>query len=87
MNVPRSGGGYLEVPRPEVNLEICTGCGDCVNFCPTGAVAIVNGKVAVVNEAACTYCTECEALCPSSAIRCPYEIILVEPEKPAKKKK
>ena len=72
-------GGYSIMPKPEVNLDICTGCGDCVEFCPTGAVAIINGKVAVVKPEACTYCTECEALCPSGAIRCPYEIILVTP--------
>lgn len=65
---------------PEVNLKICTGCGECVSFCPTGAVAIIKGKVAIVKPEACTYCTECEALCPSEAIRCPFEIILVTPE-------
>ena len=80
MSALKDTGGYLKVPKPEVNLDICTGCGDCVNFCPTGAVAIVNGKVAIVKPEACTYCTECEALCPSGAIRCPYEIILVKPK-------
>ena len=74
-------GGYSKMPTPEVNLEICTGCGDCVEFCPTGAVAIVNGKISVVKPEACTYCTECEALCPSGAIRCPFDIILVKQEK------
>ena len=69
------------MPRPEVNIEICTGCGDCVDFCPTGAVAIVNGKAAVVNPDACNYCTECETICPSGAIRCPFEIVLVKPVK------
>ena len=73
------------MPKPEVNLDICTGCGDCVDFCPTGAVAIVNGKASVVKPDACTYCTECEALCPSGAIRCPFEIILVKPDKAKKK--
>ena len=71
---------------PEVNLEVCTGCGDCVNFCPTGAVAVVNSKVSIVKPEACNYCTECEALCPSGAIRCPFEIILVKPEEPGNKK-
>lgn len=80
MNTPRNTGEYLKVPKPEVNLEKCTGCGDCVEFCPTGAVAIVNGKVSVVKPEACTYCTECEALCPSGAMRCPYDIILVKQE-------
>ena len=79
MSAPNTGG-QLIMPTPEVNPDICTGCGDCVEFCPTGAVAIVNGKVAIVKPEACTYCTECEALCPQGAIRCPFEIILVKPE-------
>ena len=80
MSNPGNTGGYLIMPTPEVNLAICTGCGDCVSFCPTGAVALVNGKASVVKPEACSYCTECEAICPSGAIRCPFEIILVQPE-------
>ena len=82
--------GSLTMPSPEVNPEICTGCGDCVEFCPTGAVAVINGKATVVRPDACTYCTDCEALCPSGAIRCPYEIILLEqtaPKRQPRKKK
>ena len=47
--------GSLTMPSPEVNPEICTGCGDCVEFCPTGAVAVINGKATVVRPDACTY--------------------------------
>ena len=68
---------------PEVNQDICTGCGDCVSYCPTGAAKIVNGKATLVNPDACNYCTECEVICPSGAIRCPYDIILVQPEEKA----
>lgn len=66
------------MPMPEVNPELCTGCGDCVEFCPSGAVAIVNGKAKVIKPDACTYCTECETLCSTGAMRCPFEIILLE---------
>ena len=69
---------------PEINLEVCTGCGDCASFCPTGAVAIVDGKVSIVKPEACNYCTDCEALCPSGAIRCPYDIILITPRSGSK---
>ncbi len=63
---------------PEIDLEKCTGCGSCVEFCPTGAVKLEDGKVIVVNAEACSYCAECEAVCPTGAIRCPFEIVLVK---------
>lgn len=69
---------------PEVELEKCTGCGDCVDKCPSGAVKLVEGKAVVIRPEDCDYCTECETFCPSGAIRCPFEIILLqaEPERP-----
>ncbi len=63
---------------PEIDLEKCTGCGDCVQWCPTGAVGLINGKVILVSPDSCHYCTECESICPAGAIKCPFEIILVK---------
>ncbi len=63
---------------PEINLDICTGCGDCVEFCPSGTVTLVNGKACIVRPEDCNYCSDCETFCPPKAIRCPFEIILVE---------
>ena len=63
---------------PEINLDICNGCGDCVGFCPSGIVRLVNGKATVVSPEDCDYCTDCETFCPPGAIRCPFEIILVK---------
>ena len=62
---------------PEIDLEQCTGCGDCVEWCTTGAVELVNGKAVVVMPEDCHYCTDCEAVCSARAIRCPFEIILM----------
>jgi len=61
---------------PEIDLEKCEGCGNCVDLCPTHVVDLVNGKAAIVNPEGCDYCTDCETFCPSAAIRCPFEIIL-----------
>lgn len=65
---------------PEVDLDLCTGCGDCVELCPADTVVLVNGKATILRAEDCTYCTDCEAFCPSGAIRCPFEIILVKPK-------
>ena len=67
---------------PEINLDICTGCGDCVEFCPAGIVGLVEGKAIIVRPEGCGYCIECETFCPAGAIRCPFEIILVKTETP-----
>lgn len=74
----------MKTATPEIDLDKCTGCGDCVEQCPTNAVAVVNNKVAMVRIDACDYCTECETFCSVGAIRCPFEIILVRtaPTKP-----
>jgi len=65
---------------PEIDLEKCTGCGDCVEQCPTKAVELVRGKAIMVRPEDCNYCTDCEAFCPSGAIKCPFGIILTKLE-------
>lgn len=44
----------------------CTGCGDCVDACPFGALS-VHGT-AVVDAAKCMGCGICESRCPSGAL-------------------
>jgi len=63
---------------PRIDIDACTACGDCVERCPTGAVAIVAGKAVMVRPEDCRYCTDCEEICPAGAIRCPFVIILEE---------
>ena len=67
---------------PEIDLSKCDGCGDCVELCSFGVVALVNGKVIIVEPEDCNYCTDCEIFCPFGAIRCPFEIVLVKTETP-----
>ena len=33
---------------PRLDRDLCTGCGDCIAVCPTGALALVDGKAALV---------------------------------------
>jgi ferredoxin len=60
--------------NPRINQELCTGCRACVMACPTGALAQVDGKAALVHADKCTYCAACETLCPVIAIELPYLI-------------
>ena len=62
---------------PDINRKTCIGCGNCVDWCPVGAVGIVKGKAVIINPRNCHYCTDCERVCPVGAIACPFDIILI----------
>lgn len=59
---------------PQITLQTCTGCGKCIEHCPTGALGMVDGRAALVAPAACTYCAICERVCPTQSIALPYLI-------------
>jgi Fe-S-cluster-containing hydrogenase component 2 len=51
----------------QVNQELCTGCGACVDVCSEGAIQLVDQR-AVIDEAICTACGSCVDACPNEAI-------------------
>jgi electron transfer flavoprotein alpha subunit len=53
-------------PAIKVNLEECTGCGNCAPACPFGLIEIVKGK-AIIKEG-CTLCGACVDACGYYAI-------------------
>lgn len=52
----------------KVNLNLCTGCGMCVEVCPYDALSLKEGKVEV-NEVLCEGCGTCSATCLRAAIQ------------------
>ncbi|MCD6457330.1 MAG: 4Fe-4S binding protein [Thermoproteales archaeon] len=56
------------MPQPIIDLEKCTGCGTCVETCPSGVLELKDGKAHVVNADDCLGCHACESVCPESAI-------------------
>jgi ferredoxin len=68
-----------EIWLPRINQTLCTGCGDCIRECPTGALGWQDAKAALVAPDRCTYCATCEDLCPVNAIELPYLIVKAQP--------
>lgn len=65
------GGKSAETARirppgvTEQSLAACTGCGNCVEHCPTGIIGLEDGLPALDFAAGeCTFCGACAKTCP-----------------------
>jgi len=54
--------------RPQIDLELCVGCGTCVHVCPFNVLEIVNEKAIAARLEDCTGFAACAAECPTEAI-------------------
>jgi Pyruvate/2-oxoacid:ferredoxin oxidoreductase delta subunit len=55
---------YLSV----IDQQACSGCGTCVEWCPTDAIALDDEGLAQRDENACLGCGVCSRFCPEEAI-------------------
>ncbi len=58
--------------KPEINVEECTGCGTCVEWCPQKALSL-NDDLAVIDSKKCIGCGECLAMCRFNAVKYNWE--------------
>ena len=61
--------------NPQIDHNLCIGCKQCVEACPTNALAQVDDKAQLVRPNACIYCFVCDDICPQGAIELPFLII------------
>jgi len=57
----------------QVDEKRCTGCGNCLQACPTGAIRLVDG-VATIDASLCRECQACLEACPNGAILAVEEV-------------
>lgn len=67
-------GGKLymhSTSKPKVIKSECTGCDECLNYCPYDAVKMNNGVAEITEN--CTGCCGCLSVCEPHAIRIEWE--------------
>jgi len=67
LNPELTGSREASILIPEINPELCTLCGRCVEVCVYNALALVGEEVLVFPEM-CHGCGSCTTNCPDSAI-------------------
>ncbi len=70
--------------KPEIDFNLCIGCGGCANVCPPSAITIEdvgNRRILRLNYYRCIFCGRCEENCPTGAIRLTNEFEIASLDK------
>ena len=72
----------LFIGRPEIDLEKCTRCGECVERCPSRAIVLDKKENDIgINYDECVFCTLCEEICPVRAVKMTNKFELAEKDR------
>jgi NAD-dependent dihydropyrimidine dehydrogenase PreA subunit len=59
----------MKTMPPVVDKDKCTGCGTCVDVCPSEVFTLEDNKSKVTDPDACVECESCVENCPENAIK------------------
>jgi len=60
--------GRKKMAKPKVDKDCCTGCGICIESCPTNSLELVDDVSTLVRPDTCTGCGACADACPLECI-------------------
>ena len=52
----------------ELDPELCTGCGRCLEVCPHDVFRLSDGRAGIIDRDACMECGACAKNCASNAV-------------------
>jgi nitrogen fixation NifU-like protein len=61
--------GRNEMAKPKIDKDCCTGCGICIDSCPTNSLELVDDISSLVRPDTCTGCAACADACPLECIK------------------
>ncbi len=65
---PTSGVAYKYYPEIEIDGELCTECGKCIEKCPVDILKLEDEELIVTELEECKLCKACEDVCTPDAI-------------------
>ena len=57
------------MPKPIINQEKCSKCGNCIDICPVEVFSKEDEKVIVKKAEDCIGCKACEAQCEEECLK------------------
>ncbi|MBN2415178.1 DUF362 domain-containing protein [bacterium] len=56
------------ISKPVIKAKFCTGCGECIKWCPADAITMTDRKAAIARDI-CIGCGECITVCRFGAVK------------------
>lgn len=66
--------------KPHISDKFCTGCMDCIQWCPVHAISIKNNK-AWIDSKKCIGCGECLTICQFNSVKHDWGVSSIELQK------